>query len=168
MTSIIADLKLGGIVSEAICPQWAAKASNLELRFGQLWVALYPHYDLYVEQRLIPGRRFRFDFCHYPSRVAIEIQGYGPGHYSKFGVDKDNQKHRLAAENGWLVLPVESEKVECAEEHQRIASIIKNRIQAGKENGSFISPISMDKDPRLSDQCGANRQSDLMASVSSK
>ncbi|EKU96667.1 hypothetical protein Lepto7375DRAFT_0617 [Leptolyngbya sp. PCC 7375] len=114
-----------------ICPDWAAKASELELAFGQLWVALYPRLDLYVEQKLIPKRRFRFDFCHYPGRVAIEIQGYGPGHYSKKGVDRDNLKHRLAAESGWLVVPVEGEKVRDAEEHHRIAKIIDGRSKGG-------------------------------------
>ncbi|NEZ61510.1 hypothetical protein D0962_01755 [Leptolyngbyaceae cyanobacterium CCMR0082] len=119
------------IMSLPICPDWAAKASELELAFGQLWVELYPRLDLYVEQKLIPKRRFRFDFCHYPSRVAIEIQGYGPGHYSKRGVDRDNLKHRLAAENGWLVVAVEGGKVRDAEEHRRIAKIMSNRTKGG-------------------------------------
>ena len=117
-----------------ICPDWLSKASELEIAFGRLWVELYPDIDLEVEQRLIPKRRFRFDFCHRPSRVAIEIQGYGPGHYSKRGVDRDNEKARLAAAEGWLVLAVETEKVNDADEHHRIAQIMFERSHVRADN----------------------------------
>ena len=115
---------------DGVDPNWQQnyKPSDLEIKFAQLWVSLYPQYDLYVERPIIRGRRFRFDFVHYPSMVAVEIQGFGPGHYSKKGVDRDNEKHRLAAEQGWLVMPVESEKVEDSTEHNRIAAIISQRM----------------------------------------
>ena len=49
--------------------------SNLERQFADLWLALYPTIDLYSEYRFSPPRRYRWDFCHPESKVAIEIQG---------------------------------------------------------------------------------------------
>lgn len=49
--------------------------SKLELQFEQLWVELYPDIDLEAEVRLIPNRKFRFDYVHFPTKTAIEING---------------------------------------------------------------------------------------------
>jgi len=49
--------------------------SKLEEQFEQLWVELYPDIDLEAEVRLIPNRKFRFDYVHYESKTAIEING---------------------------------------------------------------------------------------------
>ena len=107
--------------------------SELEVRFARLWLDVAPQLDLYTEARLIPGRQYRFDFAHYPSMVAIEIQGNGPGHYSRAGVNRDNEKHRLAASEGWLVTPVESALVDDRETHNRVVAIISQRMLTLKE-----------------------------------
>jgi hypothetical protein len=49
--------------------------SNLEHQFITLWQSLFPNVQLESEVQLIPKRRFRFDFVHRLSKVAIEING---------------------------------------------------------------------------------------------
>lgn len=49
--------------------------STLERAFAQEWLILYPDIDLYSEYRFDKKRRYRWDFCHPESMVAIEIQG---------------------------------------------------------------------------------------------
>lgn len=49
--------------------------SKLEEQFESLWVNLFPDIDLEAEVKLIPNRRFRFDYVHYESQTAIEING---------------------------------------------------------------------------------------------
>ena len=46
------------------------------------------------------GRRWRFDLAWPSFRVAVEIDGFGPGHYSKHGRAKDNYKANAAALRG--------------------------------------------------------------------
>lgn len=50
-------------------------ASDLEMTFANLWVAYHSDIDLHSEWRFAPPRRFRFDFAHLPSKIAIELQG---------------------------------------------------------------------------------------------
>ncbi len=81
--------------------------SHLEQRFADLWVDRYPSIDLHSEYRFIPPRRYRWDFCHLESRVAIEIQGgvwmTRSGHSGGTGLVKDYEKLCLAAAHGWRV-----------------------------------------------------------------
>lgn len=82
--------------------------SKIEKIFLTLWEKTYPLVILDREVQLIPGRRFRFDFVHTPSRVAVEIQG---GTYSRspkahgtgVGLDRDYEKYNLAQYHGYLV-----------------------------------------------------------------
>ena len=82
--------------------------SEKEAEFLALWKKKYPLVVFDREVYLVPGRRFRFDFVHKPSRVAIEIQG---GTYSRSpkshatgkGLDRDYEKYNLAQYHGYLV-----------------------------------------------------------------
>jgi len=49
--------------------------SELECRFDNLWDELYPEIELATEVKLIPKRRFRYDYVHYDSKVVIEVNG---------------------------------------------------------------------------------------------
>ena len=81
--------------------------SHLEQQFADLWLSLYPTIDLHSEYRFSPPRRYRWDFCHPESKVAIEIQGGvwmgKSGHSGGTGVLKDYEKLCLAAALGWRV-----------------------------------------------------------------
>jgi hypothetical protein len=81
--------------------------SHLEQQFADLWLSLYPTIDLHSEYRFSPPRRYRWDFCHLESKVAIEIQGGvwmgRSGHSGGTGVLKDYEKLCLAAAQGWRV-----------------------------------------------------------------
>ena len=81
--------------------------SHLEQQFADLWLSLYPMIDLHSEYRFSPPRRYRWDFCHLESKVAIEIQGgvwmRRSGHSGGTGLVKDYEKLCLAAAEGWRV-----------------------------------------------------------------
>ena len=83
------------------------KQSNLEKKFISLWEKSYK-LSLEEELCLIPGRRFRFDFVHQESKVAIEIQGGvfmrgNSGHSSGKGITRDCEKSNLAIYQGYVV-----------------------------------------------------------------
>jgi very-short-patch-repair endonuclease len=81
--------------------------SHLEQQFAALWLSLYPTIDLHSEHQFSCTRRYRFDFCHVPSKVAIEIQGgiWQPrsAHNSGRGLTRDFEKLNLATSEGWRV-----------------------------------------------------------------
>jgi len=72
---------------------------------------------LVLEYQFHPERKWRFDvairgwwdgqrvapFLLRPLKIAIEIDGRGPGHYSFKGRDADNVKANAAAQLGWSV-----------------------------------------------------------------
>jgi very-short-patch-repair endonuclease len=76
---------------------------EMQLRAAKVW-------DGFVrEHRFDPERRYRFDFAHIPSRLAIEIQGgqWGRGRHNRpEGVENDSRKAALAALRGrWVTIP---------------------------------------------------------------
>ena len=82
--------------------------SALEQMFINLWKIYYPEIILDSDLKIIPQRRYRYDFVHCPTKVAIEIQGgtYGrsrQGHSSATGLDRDYEKNNLAQIHGYLV-----------------------------------------------------------------
>lgn len=63
---------------------------------------------------LIPGRKFRFDFCFEKERLTVEVQGgtwVKGGHSSGVGIQKDCEKTILAQLGGWKVFPVTSNQI---------------------------------------------------------
>lgn len=80
--------------------------SSLEIEFENMWTLFYPDIDLETEVHLIPKRKFRFDYVHQPSKVAIEINGgiYGKGGHSSIkGIQRDYEKNNLAQSLGYSV-----------------------------------------------------------------
>lgn len=49
-------------------------------------------------------REWRFDFAFPDIYVAIEIQGFGPGHNSPQGIENDYNKHNEALRYGWIII----------------------------------------------------------------
>jgi very-short-patch-repair endonuclease len=89
--------------------------SYLENQFASLWLYYYPKIDLHQEYRFAPPRRYRWDFCHPESKVAIEIQGgifmKKSGHNTGSGVTKDYKKACLAAAKGWKIFYLSSSMI---------------------------------------------------------
>lgn len=54
-------------------------------------------------------RNWRFDFAWLPQRIAVEIQGKGPGHMSVPGMLSDYEKHNAAMLLGWQIFYFMSE-----------------------------------------------------------
>lgn len=84
----------------------AMAKSHLEEKFIFLWEQKYPHIILDREVKLIPNRRFRFDFVHSDSKVAIEINGgnWGRGRHTRASaLDSEYAKINLAQLEGWEV-----------------------------------------------------------------
>jgi len=103
--------------------------SKLEEQFVALWEYHFPDIDLHSEVCLIPGRKFRFDFVHHPTKVAIEINGQiwrKGGHSSGSGLIRDYTKLNLAAFEGWQVLQLSSEHL-TEEWIKKIGNYIINR-----------------------------------------
>ena len=64
------------------------------------------------EYRFAPPRRWRFDFAHPASRVAIELDGgtWTAGRHSRgAGYSGDCEKLNAAAARGWLVFRLTSD-----------------------------------------------------------
>ena len=78
--------------------------SYLEEAFLIAWNSRFPQYPPTTQHRFVPKRLYRFDFAWLHCKVAVEIQGRGPGHDSMQGVTKDNIKQNLAVQFGWRVL----------------------------------------------------------------
>ena len=88
--------------------------SNLELEFERMWTLFYPQIDLETEVRLIPQRKFRFDYVHSQSKVAIEINGgiYGKGGHSSIkGIQRDYEKNNLAQSLGYCVFNLSAKMI---------------------------------------------------------
>lgn len=77
--------------------------SQLEQRFYNL--VLSHHFPKVTQQhKFHPSRNWRFDFCWPERKLAVEIQGIGPGHLSVKGMLSDYEKHNAATLLGWRLL----------------------------------------------------------------
>jgi hypothetical protein len=87
-----------------------SQLSLLENQFASLWVYLHPTIDLHSEYRFASPRRYRWDFCHPGSKIAIEIQGgiwmKRSGHTGGTGLLSDYEKFSIGASLGWRVFPL--------------------------------------------------------------
>lgn len=88
----------------------------LEENFFCIWQKKYPQIELIREYRVIPGRKFLFDFVHTQTNTAIEIQGgnYCKGrraHSSATGLNRDYEKFNLAQLCNWEVYQLDTKMV---------------------------------------------------------
>lgn len=81
--------------------------SKLERDFHSEWKKVSKAH-LTPQHKFHPRRKWRFDFAHLPSLVALEIQGYGEGHTSYKGMRADYEKHNEAIRHGWVILYIMS------------------------------------------------------------
>lgn len=82
------------------------KGSVLEKRWQLWWGALSPAIVLVPEYKFHPTRKWRFDFAHLETKVAIELEGgvYSFGRHNRAqGFLDDMEKYNAALERGWRV-----------------------------------------------------------------
>jgi len=101
--------------------------SRLEARFALLWHAAN---GPAIEKEFVfhPGRRWRADFAHIPSRTLIEVEGgiWIHGRHNRAeGFMADIEKYFEAALAGWTVLRL-SERQLTLEAVERIVWFAKN------------------------------------------
>ena len=112
--------------------------SSLEFEFDLLWDDLFPDLDLDTEVRLIPKRRFKFDYVNFPAKVAIEINGqiwHKGGHSTGKSLMRDYEKLNLAQQEGYCVFQLSKEMI-TEQWLKAIADTIRNRTQ------QTVAPIS--------------------------
>lgn len=102
----------------------AANRDKHELAYFQdvvlpLAMAGYPRPT--TQAMLIPGRKFRFDFCYAEARLAVEIQGQiwrMGGHTSGRGVTRDAEKYNALTCIGWRLLIITPEMISSGEAYE--------------------------------------------------
>jgi very-short-patch-repair endonuclease len=102
--------------------------SPLERKFTLLWVhAIKGSTEMVVEHKFHPSRKWRFDFAHPPTKVAIEIEGgvYVRGrHQRPQGFKNDCEKYFHAGLLGWRVFRLSPNMVN-APTLEKIAAFIR-------------------------------------------
>lgn len=85
----------------------ASRHIDGETAFRLLWHAEATDTPLVREYRFHPTRRWRFDFAHPSTHVAVEIEGgiwIQGRHLRARGYEADCEKYSTAALHGWLVV----------------------------------------------------------------
>jgi very-short-patch-repair endonuclease len=113
--------------------------SELEKKFIWYWVHVIKGTgDLTLEHKFHPSRKWRFDFAHIPTKVAVEIEGgiglrkaksgklFTGRHAQSAGFNSDCEKYNEAALMGWTVFRLTSKMV-TSTDLEKIASFIKQR-----------------------------------------
>ena len=106
-------------------------ASRLEKRFALYWRGLNGP-ELKPEHAFHPTRKWRFDFAHLQSRVAIEIEGgtwTRGGHSRGEGYQKDCEKYNEATRLNWRVFRLTGKMITA----ENVLSIIGKVQELSKE-----------------------------------
>lgn len=106
------------------------RSKVLEDKFDLMWKSQQP-YQLVREFRFCLTRRWKFDFAHLATKVAVEIQGGGfkPKNYhgSGAGMEKDCEKFLDAAYLGWQVITITGKMIHFSA-LSKISSVIRQRL----------------------------------------
>lgn len=105
-----------------------SEISSLEFEFDLMWEELFPELDLETEVKLIPKRRFKFDYYCPLSKCAIEINGqiwHTGGHNTGKSLMRDYEKLNLAQSLGYIVFQLSGEMI-----NERWLTIIANTIKS--------------------------------------
>jgi len=82
------------------------ESSGLECKFLYLWEMLSKH-KLEKEYKFHPVRKWRFDYAHPKSKIAIEIEGINTHkmgrHQTLVGYSKDCEKYNQAITEDWIL-----------------------------------------------------------------
>jgi very-short-patch-repair endonuclease len=119
------------------------RQSALEIAFKNLWfkerMETLPKepglLKLEEEVRFHPVRRWRFDFAHMETLVAVEIEGgtwTGGRHTRPVGYEKDCEKYNAAGALGWTVFRLTSRMIR-KENLEPIRDLILARLKKKKK-----------------------------------
>jgi hypothetical protein len=119
-----------------------------EQKFVDMWASIYSHIDLHRKYRFSPPRRYRWDFCHPESKVAIDIQrgvsmGKNAAHTGSTGLVQDYEKQNLAASQGWRVFLLAESMIT-----EKCLGAIANAIQQSKLPNKSLLGKAPTKTPR--------------------
>lgn len=78
--------------------------SKLEREFINVWSANFPKHLPLPQFQFNKNRKYRFDFAWLSKKLALEIQGNGPGHTTIWGMTQDYDKQHDALILGWKVV----------------------------------------------------------------
>ena len=78
--------------------------SVLEQKFLRQWLKLFPEDPPELQHEFHDTKKWRFDFWWPGAKLALEVQGYGPGHCSRDGMYKDANKNNSAVGRGISIL----------------------------------------------------------------
>jgi len=106
---------MGGLVKTALEHAIAlAKRNTLNNKFAQAWAAIKGQ-QLTAEHKFHATRKWRFDFAHLESKIAIELEGLthkGGRHQSVKGYTADVEKYNAAALLGWTVMRLTKSQID--------------------------------------------------------
>jgi very-short-patch-repair endonuclease len=127
----ITNMRPGSALSPINVPTRRRKIgqSGLEKEFWAKWKLLKGP-ALVEQHRFHPTRRWRFDFAHLASKVAIEIQGgiWSHGaHVRGAQYQRDRAKIVMAQELGWIVYELTDRQI-TGEWIERIVGMIQARV----------------------------------------
>ena len=112
-----------------------AQRQSLEQRFMALWILIQGH-ELEAEVRFDDKRRWRFDFAHVPSKVAIEIEGgtWTHGRHNRAsGYSRDCEKYNAATAQGWRLFRLTSDMLTDEQAMDRLYQIKESISRFAKE-----------------------------------
>ena len=116
--------------------------SHLEVSFAKLWDTINGP-PLEPEHKFDANRKWRFDFAHVESKVAIELEGgiWMKGkqrgrHNSPKGFIADCEKYNTAALQGWAVIRLPSPAITKAWAVKILALIIQRSSNNGNDEDS--------------------------------
>lgn len=112
-------------------PKPKAPPSRLELKFTLFWRSLGGP-QLTPEVKVVPDRRWRFDFAHPGTRIAIEIEGgtwTGGRHTRGSGYAKDCEKYNEAQLAGWTVFRLTGEMITTPNVERLVAHVRLRALQ---------------------------------------
>lgn len=114
---------VAGRSKSSLCPACDRTAALLRL----LRLILADGYDVRMEHRFHPKRKWRFDIAVLNPLVAIEIDGggwVGGAHHRAAGRDNDNEKDAAAFALGWRVLRVSWTHVKNGQAYELLTQIL--------------------------------------------
>jgi len=110
---------------------YTSDKDSLVATFVNLWQMLGGP-ELVAEHRFHPSRRWRFDFAHLQTKVAVEINGgiwSGGRHVRGDGYLRDRDKVNAATSLGWRVFELGTGRVTLDNVQQVIDTIVENESQ---------------------------------------
>jgi very-short-patch-repair endonuclease len=116
------DLRVVGDIAPPPPPPPTVAKESLAQQFERIW-RICGGPELATEYRFHPTRRWRFDYAHLPSKIAIEINGgtWTHGRHTRGkGYLADRDKVNAATALGWRVFELGTGQVTVA----RVAQIV--------------------------------------------